>query len=106
MAIDLTISKDRVLKIYDLYAQKYQFFAKAMQEDCSTFDACDYVKETNDYWEQVQYIESQINEEIDLLADEGKELVAYKIRHALPLASVSPSRLLKVLEVCGVQYED
>jgi hypothetical protein len=102
----LTISRDRVLRIYALYAEKYEKTAKAMQADCNMLGASGYIPSNNSYWESVAYIDEQIAGEIEDLRKEGKPLVAYKVEHALPLASVSPSRLLKILEVCGVQYED
>ena len=104
--IDLKVSKKEVLEIYSLYAEKCAYVAKAMQEDLEQYEGGGYCKEKTHAQEMVEYIDNIIRYKLEDLRLAGKELVAYKLEHALPLASISPARLLKVLEVCGVQYED
>ena len=103
--LDLKVSKDAVLEIYELYAQKHACAARAMQDDCDNVRAYGDLYKKSIHWKTVMYIDSQIEEKLMELNEQGKTLVAYKIRHALALSSLSPSRLLKVLEVCGVQYD-
>ena len=104
--IDLKVSKKEVLEIYALYAEKCAYVAKSMQEDLEQYDGSGYCKDKTHAEEMVEYIDGIIRLKLEDLRLAGKELIAYKLEHALPLASISPSRLLKVLEVCGVQYDD
>ena len=103
--LDLKVNKEVVLEIYELYAEKHASAARAMQCDCDTVRAYGELRKPSVYWETVTYIDSQIEEKLMQLDEQGKTLVAYKIRNALSLSSLSPSRFLKVLEVCGVNYD-
>ncbi len=104
--LDFNVSKDRALRIHDIYAAQCESMQQAMQSDCETLERSGYIPDTNEHWEKVKTLEAELEKELESLRAEGKDLVAFKIKYALPLTSRSPSRFLKVLEVCGVQYDD
>lgn len=104
--LGLKTSKDAVLEIYELYAEKHACMAKAMLEDIAKAKDNDVLYRLSECWETINYIDAQIEDKLTRLDEEGKTLLAYKVRHALPLSSISPSRFLQILAVCGVEYED
>ena len=104
--LGLNVTRDEVLEIYELYAEKHMCMAKAMLEDCAKARNENAIYKVSECWETILYIDAKIEERLERMDEDGKTLLAYKIRHALPLCSISPSRFMQILAVCGVEYED